>query len=348
MFEYLRRLATTGAAYTASSVLSKLIAVALLPLYTALPDAGRLRRRRGDARLGRRGQHRRPPRPDRGAAALLLPRRTRTRERVVRTGFAALFWATTLAPLIALAVRRADLRGAARPSRRRAGAARGARPLGADPVRVRAHPAARRRARPRLLRAHGAQRAGDDPGAPCWLVVVEDQGAAGSCSAPSAPARSSWPGCCGSERRRLSLRLEPALLRRMIRFGLPTMPAELSLYSLNFIDRILIVRLAGLAEAGLYALAIKFAQGINVLVRGFQLAWPPLAYSIADDDEARRAYASSSPGSRPSAPSLSPASGCCRAGSSTCSRRPSSSSPTRRSACSRPGSRSTRSTWCWS
>ena len=76
----------------------------------------------------------------------------------------------------------------------------------------------------------------------------------------------------------------------MIRFGLPTMPAELSLYSLNFIDRILIVRLAGLAEAGLYALAIKFAQAINVLARGFQLAWPPLAYSIADDDEARRAY----------------------------------------------------------
>ena len=35
MFEYLRRLATTGAAYTASSVLSKLIAVVLLPVYTA-------------------------------------------------------------------------------------------------------------------------------------------------------------------------------------------------------------------------------------------------------------------------------------------------------------------------
>ena len=34
MFEYLRRLATTGAAYTASSVFSKLIAVFLLPIYT--------------------------------------------------------------------------------------------------------------------------------------------------------------------------------------------------------------------------------------------------------------------------------------------------------------------------
>ena len=76
----------------------------------------------------------------------------------------------------------------------------------------------------------------------------------------------------------------------MLRFGLPTMPAEASLYPLNFVDRILIVGSAGLAEAGLYALAIKFAQAINVLARGFQLAFPPLAYSIADDEEARRAY----------------------------------------------------------
>ena len=69
------------------------------------------------------------------------------------------------------------------------------------------------------------------------------------------------------------------------------MPAEVSLYLLNFVDRIIIVRTVGLAEAGLYSLAVKFAQAVNVLVRGFQLAWPPLAYSIRDDDEARRAYA---------------------------------------------------------
>ena len=77
----------------------------------------------------------------------------------------------------------------------------------------------------------------------------------------------------------------------MVRFGLPTMPAELSLYSLQFIDRIILVRYVGLAEAGLYALAFKFSQAIQVVVRGFQLAWPPLAYSIQDDEEARRTYA---------------------------------------------------------
>ena len=57
MSGYLRRLATTGAAYTAASILSKLIAVALLPLYTRYLTTGRLRRRRGAVRRGRHRQH---------------------------------------------------------------------------------------------------------------------------------------------------------------------------------------------------------------------------------------------------------------------------------------------------
>ena len=75
MFDYLRRLATTGAAYTASSVLSKLIAVALLPLYTRYLTPADY----GAAEVmvvGRdRDVDRDPPRRDRGADALLLPRR---------------------------------------------------------------------------------------------------------------------------------------------------------------------------------------------------------------------------------------------------------------------------------
>ena len=147
-------------------------------------------------------------------------------------------------------------------------------------------------------------------------------------------------------RRRLSLRFDRPLLRRLLRFGLPTMPAELSLYALNFVDRMIIVRVAGAPEAGLYSLAVKFAQGVNVLVRGFQLAWPPLAYSIRDDDEARRVYA---------AVVTWFAAGCAfvvtgmwlllaldrpRPG-----RRRSSSTPTKRSACSPPAPPSTPSTW---
>ena len=123
------------------------------------------------------------------------------------------------------------------------------------------------------------------------LVVGAGEGARGLLLGSYASGAVFVLGLIVVHRRRLSLRVDRPLLRRLMRFGLPTMPAELSLYLLNFVDRIIIVRSAGLAEAGLYSLAVKFAQAVNVLVRGFQLAWPPLAYSIRDDDEARRAYA---------------------------------------------------------
>ena len=45
------------------------------------------------------------------------------------------------------------------------------------------------------------------------------------------------------------------------------------------------------AAAGIYAVAVKLATLVIVAVRGFQYAWPPLAYSIVDEDEARHLYA---------------------------------------------------------
>ena len=45
------------------------------------------------------------------------------------------------------------------------------------------------------------------------------------------------------------------------------------------------------AAAGIYAVAVKLATVVIVAVRGFQYAWPPLAYSITDEDEARHLYA---------------------------------------------------------
>jgi len=123
------------------------------------------------------------------------------------------------------------------------------------------------------------------------LVAGEDQGARGLLIGSYGTGAVFVVGLLWVHRRRLSLRWEGSLITRLMRFGMPTMPAELSLYSLNLIDRVLLVRYAGLAEAGLYSLGVKFAQGVNVLARGFQLAWPPLAYSIRDDEEARRAYA---------------------------------------------------------
>ena len=96
MFDYLRRLATTGAAYTASSVLSKLIAVFLLPIYTRYLTPSDYGAAEVMLAVGDRREHRRPARGHRGDPALLLPGRARAREAVVATGFASLFWVATI------------------------------------------------------------------------------------------------------------------------------------------------------------------------------------------------------------------------------------------------------------
>ena len=76
----------------------------------------------------------------------------------------------------------------------------------------------------------------------------------------------------------------------LFRFGLPTVPAEASVYALSVIDRQFIVHEHGLKRAGQYSIALKVAGAIGFIVRAFQYAWPPLAYSVTDDVEASRLY----------------------------------------------------------
>jgi O-antigen/teichoic acid export membrane protein len=79
-------------------------------------------------------------------------------------------------------------------------------------------------------------------------------------------------------------------LAALLRFGLPTVPAEASVYALSLIDRYYIFHSQSQSLAGLYSIAIKLAGAVAFIVRAFQYAWPPLAYSITDDREAARFY----------------------------------------------------------
>jgi O-antigen/teichoic acid export membrane protein len=296
MSGYLRRLATTGAAYTAASILSKVIAVALLPLYTRYlaPE-------------------------DYGAAEILFAAVVTASivvrfglleavlrfyylddedpARVVKATFAGLFWLSTLGALIALPLAGPLSEALLDPSELPADVS------GAELVRIaigglwvltmwefmltlfRLDERARAFFATTILNVVAAI------ALTVVLVVGLEEGARGLLIGSYATGGAFVLVLIALQWRRLSLWPEPTLLRRLFRFGLPTMPAEVSLYALNFADRLIIVRSLGLREAGLYSLGVKFAQAVNVLVRGFQLAWPPLAYSIRSDDEARRVYA---------------------------------------------------------
>jgi O-antigen/teichoic acid export membrane protein len=96
-------------------------------------------------------------------------------------------------------------------------------------------------------------------------------------------ARLASRGAAGGRER---LRLGPLLA-----FGVPTVPADATVFALNVVDRAYILRSQSAAAAGLFALSVKLATAVILAVRGFQLAWPPLAYSIGDDREAGRFYA---------------------------------------------------------
>ena len=76
----------------------------------------------------------------------------------------------------------------------------------------------------------------------------------------------------------------------LLRFGLPTVPAEASVYALSIIDRYYVYHHRSPALAGLYSIAVKLAGSVAFIVRAFQYAWPPLAYSVSDDAEAARLY----------------------------------------------------------
>ena len=286
LYGYLKRLLRTGAAYQASDVVSAAFGLLLLPVYTRALT----RSHYGTAellltailtisiivRLGR-------------VEALVryhyLHDDPAERDRVVRTATGWIFVASTAAALLigafaeplsklVLGFHDATLMWLTAPG-----------DLGLHEPRGRLRRPARRRARPAVPDRLDDQRAADHrpdrgagraarPGRPracCWATTAP---APWSCSACGSCSAAAWAS------RRSAAHMPP-----MLRFGLPTVPAEVSVFLLNVIDRFYIYRTGpgGPGAAGLYSLAVKFAAVIIMVVRAFQYAWPPLAYSVKDD-----------------------------------------------------------------
>lgn len=89
----------------------------------------------------------------------------------------------------------------------------------------------------------------------------------------------------------LGLVFDRGLFRQMNHFGLPLVPSALALWVTNFSDRFFLVKLAGRSEVGLYSVGVRVASAIVLLLTAFRTAWPAFAYSIEDEEEARRTYA---------------------------------------------------------
>lgn len=127
-------------------------------------------------------------------------------------------------------------------------------------------------------------------GATVLLVVVFDKGALGVVVGNFVGTLAVYLALLGYRREQLGLQMSRGLLRDMNRFGMPLVPSALLLWVTNFSDRIFLVKLAGPDEVGLYSVGVRIASAMVLLLTAFRTAWPAFAYSIRDDDEARRTY----------------------------------------------------------
>ena len=128
-------------------------------------------------------------------------------------------------------------------------------------------------------------------GATVLLVVVWEQGALGVVVGNFVGTLAVYLALLAVHREQLGLQFSRPLLREMNRFGIPLVPAALALIAVNFSDRFFLVHLASLDEVGLYEIGVRIASAMVLLLTAFRMAWPAFAYSIEDEAEAKRTYA---------------------------------------------------------
>ena len=128
-------------------------------------------------------------------------------------------------------------------------------------------------------------------GATLLLVVVLNRGPLGVIVGNFTGTLAVYLVLLGYRREQLGLELSWPLLRRMNHFGLPLVPSALLLWVTNFSDRFFLVKLTDTAEVGLYSVGVRVASAMVLLLTAFRMAWPAFAYSIKSDEEAKRTYA---------------------------------------------------------
>jgi len=287
---YLRRLVTTGAAYQAAEIFAKGIALVTLPLYTRhVPTAGYgayttlltavilssifLRAGIGEAFV-------RFYFDDKDQA-----RRTR----IARTATAAVAWTTTVAALLAVAFS-GELSRLVLGFEDRLLMDCAILGLWAFSNLEMAYAQLRVDERAKAYMYASGANVAMTVSFTIALVVFANQGARGLLLGNFGASAIVVVGLWWVLRRRFSLRVKIGDLGAMLRFGLPTVPADASVYALQVTDRFYLFRSVGHAATGEYAVALQLAGVVFVFVRGFQYAWPPLAYSIDSDTQASRLY----------------------------------------------------------
>ena len=89
-------------------------------------------------------------------------------------------------------------------------------------------------------------------------------------------------------------RFETPVLRELLVFSLPLMPANIALWALNLADRLQVQQLASHQALGSYSAAARVSMAMAMIMGAFQTAWAPYAHQVRGtegDAKAKITYA---------------------------------------------------------
>lgn len=78
--------------------------------------------------------------------------------------------------------------------------------------------------------------------------------------------------------------------RRLLRLGMPLVPANVALWVIAFSNTYFLIQLAGPEEAGVFRAGARLVALLSLAIWAFQLAWTPFSLSLAKDPQAPRLY----------------------------------------------------------
>jgi len=123
------------------------------------------------------------------------------------------------------------------------------------------------------------------------FIVVFDMGPFGLLLGTYLGSLIVWFGVLVEQRSWVGFGIDRPLLKEMLKFGVPLMPAGAAMWAVTLINRPIVLAVGNPAMLGVLGAGFRIGTGVLLLVNAFQLAWPAFAYSIKSDEEAKKTYA---------------------------------------------------------
>ncbi|RMG74049.1 MAG: lipopolysaccharide biosynthesis protein [Chloroflexi bacterium] len=91
-------------------------------------------------------------------------------------------------------------------------------------------------------------------------------------------------------RRIVAFNISRQSIGELLRYGLPLLPAALSMWALNLADRTVLSQMVGLDQLAIYEVGYKMGAMVTLAAAPFRVAWPPFAFSVMRKPNAQAIY----------------------------------------------------------